>query len=106
LKAGISDFLKRGFMAEDIQIAPSGFSILLFHHPSGYTEIDGDDFGLLQQSPEIFGDRELPEEMVRAAFSKRQIFVPENTYQAADQIKTAVKFLERLCGDRTIATSG
>ena len=103
LKAGISDFLKRGFMAEDIQIAPSGFSILFFH-PSGYTEIDGDDFGL-QQSREIFGDGEMPEEVVRA-FSKRQIFVPENTYQAADQIKTAVKFLECLCGDRTIATSG
>ena len=103
LKAGISDFLKRGFMAEDIQVAPSGFSVLFFH-PSGYTEIDGEDFGL-QQIREVFGDGEMPEEIVKA-FSKRQIFVPQNTYQAADQIKTAVKFLECLCGDRTIATSG
>ena len=103
LKAGISDFLKRGFMAEDIHVAPSGFSVLFFH-PSGYTEIDGEDFGF-QQIREVFGDGEMPEEIVKA-FSKRQIFVPQNTYQAADQIKTAVRFLECICGDRTIATSG
>jgi hypothetical protein len=103
LKAGISDFLKRGFMAEDIQVAPSGFSILFFH-PSGYSETDGQEFRF-QQGREILGKGEMPEEVIKA-LSLQQIFVPENTYQAADQIKTAVKFLECLCGDRTIATSG
>jgi hypothetical protein len=103
LKAGISDFLKRGFMAEDIQTAPSGFSILFFH-PSGYSEIDGKEFRF-QQGREVFGKGEMPEDVIKA-LSSQQIFVPENTYQAADQIRTAVKFLECLCGDRTIATSG
>jgi len=103
LKAGISDFFKRGFMAEDIQIAPSGFSILFFY-PSGYSETDGQEFRL-QQGREVHGKGEMPEEVIKA-LSLQQIFVPENTYQAADQIKTGVKFLECLCGDRTIATSG
>lgn len=103
LKAGISDFLKRGFMAEDIQLAPSGFSILFFH-PSGYSETDGKEFRF-QQGREVFGKGEMPDEVIKA-LSSQQIFVPENTYQAADQIRTAVKFLECLCGDRTIATSG
>ena len=103
LKAGISDFLKRGFMAEDIQVGPSGFSILFFH-PSGYSETDGQEFRL-QQGREVHGKGEMPEEVIKA-LSLQQIFVPENTYQAADQIKTGVKFLECLCGDRTIATSG
>ena len=103
LKSGLSDFLKRGFLAEDIQVAPSGFSVLFFHS-SGHTEVDSEEFGL-QQLRESFGDGEMPEEMIKA-FNKMQIFVPENTYKAADQIKTAIKFLECLCGDRTIATSG
>ena len=103
LKAGISEFLKRGFMAEDVQIGPSGFSVLFFH-PAGFTETDSEDFDM-HQIRESFGDGEMPEEMVKA-FSKRQIFVPQNTYQAADQIRTAVGFLECICGDRTIATSG
>jgi hypothetical protein len=103
LKAGVSDFLKRGFMAEDIQVGPSGFSILFFH-PSGYSETDGQDFKF-QQGREVFGKGEMPEEVIKA-LSSQQIFVPENTYQAADQIKTAIHFLECICGDRTIATSG
>jgi hypothetical protein len=103
LKAGLSDFLKRGFMSEDIQVAPSGFSVLFFHS-SGHTETDGEEFGM-QQIREAFGDGEMPEDMVKA-FNRMQVFVPENTYKAADQIKTAVKFLECICGDRTIATSG
>jgi hypothetical protein len=39
-------------------------------------------------------------------FSKLHIFVPMNTYEAADQLKTAIKFLACLCGDMTIAIGG
>lgn len=103
LKSGLSDFLKRGFLAEDIQFSPSGFSVLFFH-PSGHTETDGEEFGM-QQIRESFGDGEMPEEMIKA-FNKMQIFVPDSSYKAADQIKAAIKFLECICGTQTISTGG
>jgi len=103
LKAGLADFMKRGFVAEDIQYSPSGFSVLYFY-PSGFTETDQEDFGI-QQLRESFGDGEMPEEMMKA-INRLQIFVPDSTYKAADQLKTTIQFLECLCGPRTIATGG
>jgi len=103
LKSGLSQLLKRGFKAEDVNVAPSGFSVLFFH-PSSYSETDGEEFGL-QQIRESFGDGELNEEMARA-FNRMQIFVPDSTYKAADQLRAAISFLESICGDMTIATSG
>jgi hypothetical protein len=103
LKSGMSNFLKRGFVAENIHVEPTGFSVLYFH-PSSYVETDSEEFRM-QQVREAHGDGELGEEMIKA-FNKLQIFVPENAYKAADQIKVAVKFLECLCGDKTVATEG
>ena len=103
LKAGVSEFIKRGFVAEDILVGPSGFSVLFFF-PSGYSETDSEDFGM-QQVRETFGDGALPEDMIKA-FSKLHIFVPDNTYKAAEQLQVAISFLECLCGKMTIATDG
>lgn len=103
LKSGVSEFLKRGFVAEDIQVGPSGFSVLFFH-PSSFTETDGDEFGV-QQLRESFGDGKLPEEMMKA-FSKLNIYIPKNTYEAAEQVETAIRFLKCLCGENTIAIGG
>lgn len=103
LKAGVSEFIKRGFVSEDVLVGPSGFSVLFFF-PSGYTETDSEDFGM-QQIRETFGDGDLPEDMIKA-FSKLHIFVPENTYQAAEQLQVAISFLESVCGEMTIATAG
>lgn len=103
LKAGMSEMLRKGFIADDIRVAPGGFSVLFFH-PSGFVEVDGVDFSE-QQLRETFGDGKLPDELVKA-FTKLQIFVPENTYTARDQIEAAISFLKSMCGDSTIATAG
>ena len=47
LKAGVSEFLKRGFVSEDILVGPSGFSVQFFF-PSRYSETDSEDFGMQQ----------------------------------------------------------
>ena len=103
LKSGLSDFLKRGPVAEDIHEAPSGFSVLFFHH-SAYSEGD-DESHSMQALREAYGDGELPDDLVKA-FSKLHIFVPTCTFRAGEQIKAAIQFLEAVCGEKTIATGG
>ena len=103
LKSGLSEFLKRGPMAEDINEAPSGFSVLFFHH-SAYSEGD-DESHSMQALRETYGDGELPDDLVKA-FSKLHIFVPTCSFRAGEQIKVAIQFLEAVCGENTIATCG
>ena len=103
LKSGLSEFMKRGPMAEDVHEAPSGFSVLFFHH-SAYSEGD-DDSHSMQALREAYGDGEMPDDLVKA-FSKLHIFVPTCTFRAGEQIKAAIQFLETICGERTIATGG
>ena len=40
------------------------------------------------------------------AFSKLSIYIPKNTYEAAEQVETAIRFLKCLCGENTIAVGG
>ena len=103
LKPGVGEFLKRGFVAEDVQVGPSGFSVLFFH-PSSYADTDSEEFGI-QQLNESFGDGKLPEEMMKT-FSKLQIWIPQSVHDAEEQIETAVQFLRSICGESTIATGG
>jgi len=103
LKPGVGEFLKRGFISEDIQVGPSGFSVLFFH-PSCYADTDSEEFSI-QQLNESFGDGKLPEEMMKT-FSRLQIWVPQTVQDAEEQVDTAIRFLQSLCGDRTIATGG
>mmetsp|Transcript_88008 Transcript_88008/g.172169 ORF Transcript_88008/g.172169 Transcript_88008/m.172169 type:complete len:831 (-) Transcript_88008:5093-7585(-) len=103
LKSGLSEFLKRGPIAEDIREAPSGFSVLFFYH-SAYSEGD-DEAHSMQALREVYGDGEMPDDLVKA-FSKLHIFVPTCTFRAGEQIKAAIQFLEAVCGEKTIATSG
>lgn len=103
LKSGLSEFLKRGPIAEDINEAPSGFSVLFFHH-SAYSEGD-DESHAMQALREAYGDGEMPDDLVKA-FSKLHIFVPTCTFRAGEQIKAAIQFLETVCGEKTIATAG
>jgi len=103
LKSGVADFLKRGFLADDIDLEPSGFSVLFFYGGS-YVEKDGEAFSR-QQLRESYGDAGLSDEMLRA-FNKREIFIPRNTYEAVDQIQTAIAFLNWICGEDNIAAAG
>ena len=103
LKPGVGEFLKRGFISEDVQVGPSGFSVLFFH-PSCYADTDSEEFSI-QQLNESFGDGKLPEEMMKT-FSRLQIWVPQTVQDAEEQIDTAVRFLKSVCGDSTIATGG
>ena len=103
LKPGVGEFLKRGFISEDVQVGPSGFSVLFFH-PSCYADTDSEEFSI-QQLNESFGDGKLPEEMMKT-FSRLQIWVPQTVQDAEEQIDTAIRFLKSICGDRTIATGG
>jgi hypothetical protein len=103
LKSGLSEFLKRGPIAEDINEAPSGFSVLFFHH-SAYAEGD-DESHSMQALRESYGDGEMPDDLVKA-FSRLHIFVPTCTFRAGEQIKAAIQFLETVCGEKTLATSG
>jgi hypothetical protein len=103
LKSGLSEFLKRGPVAEDVHEAPSGFSVLFFHH-SAYSEGD-DESHSMQALREAYGDGELPDDLVKA-FSKLHIFVPTCSFRAGEQIRAAVQFLEAVCGENTIATAG
>ena len=63
LKPGVGEFLKRGFISEDVQVGPSGFSVLFFH-PLCYADTDSEEFSI-QQLNESFGDGKLPEEMMK-----------------------------------------
>jgi hypothetical protein len=103
MKSGLGDFLKRGFVAEDINVASSGFSVLFFH-PSCFTETDSDDFSM-QYIKETFGDGKKSDDLVRI-LNRMQIYVPPSTYEAADQLRAAISFLECVCGPNTIATGG
>lgn len=103
LKSGIADFLKRGLLADDIDVEPSGFSVLFFYGGS-YVEKDGEAFNR-QQLRESYGDEGLSDEMLRA-FNKREIFVPKSTYEAIDQIQSAIAFLNWVLGDENIAVAG
>jgi len=47
LKSGVADFLKRGLLAEDIDLEPSRFSVL-FLYGGSYVEEDGDAFSRQQ----------------------------------------------------------
>jgi hypothetical protein len=103
LKPGVGEFLKRGFVSEDVQVGPSGFSVLFFH-PSCHADTDSEEFSI-QQLNESFGDGKLPEEMMKT-FSKLQIWVPQTVHDAEEQIDTAILFLKSICGESTIATGG
>ena len=103
LKPGVGEFLKRGFVSEDVQVGPSGFSVLFFH-PSCHADTDSEEFSI-QQLNESFGDGKLPEEMMKT-FSKLQIWVPQTVQDAEEQIDTAIQFLRSICGDGTISTGG
>jgi hypothetical protein len=103
LKSGLSDFLKRGFTADNIDVGPSGFSVLFFY-PGTHTEVDGDDFNV-QQLRETYGEGELPENLMKA-FCRKEVYVPSNVYEAWDQIRCALAFLNAICGDRNIASEG
>ena len=103
LKSGVAEFLKRGLLADDIDVEPSGFSVLFFYGGS-YVEKDGEAFSR-QQLRESYGDAGLSEEMM-TAFNKRDIFIPQNTYEAADQIQCTISFLNWVCGEENIAISG
>ena len=90
LKPGVGEFLKRGFVSEDVQVGPSGFSVLFFH-PSCHADTDSEEFSI-QQLNESFGDGKLPEDMMKT-FSKLQIWVPQTVQDAEEQIDTAIQFL-------------
>jgi hypothetical protein len=90
LKSGLSDFLKRGFVADNIDLGPSGFSVLFFY-PGTQSEVDGEDF-TTQQLRETCGEGELPESLMQA-YSRKKVYIPSNVYEAADQIRCASDYL-------------
>ena len=59
----------------------------------------------MQALREAYGDGEMPDDLVKA-FSKLHIFVPTCIFRAGEQIKAAIQFLETVCGEKTISTSG
>lgn len=103
LKAGLSDFLKKGPVAENIDIAPSGFSVLFFH-PSDFQERDRNEFQLHLQRV-LLGSDKVSEELTRD-FADKKAFTPANTYGACEMLETAIIFLKAVCGPNTIAASG
>ena len=104
LKSGLTEFIGGGFVAGDIDAGPAGFSVL-YCFASSYTETDSTDFRK-QQVKDAFGESKgLTEEMI-SAFEKQQIFVPDDTYKALEQLEVATSFLEAICGRDTIAREG
>ncbi len=104
LKSGLTEFIGGGFVAGDIDAGPVGFSVL-YCFASSYTETDSTEFRK-QQVKDAFGESKgLTDEMV-SAFEKQQIFVPDDTYKAMEQLEVAIAFLKSICGRDTIATAG
>lgn len=79
-------------------------SVLFFHSATGRDE---DDRNFIEQhTRETFARSEdMPEELIEA-FSRQQVYLPSSVYEAEDQIRTAICFLEAICGQHTIATGG
>ena len=104
LKSGLTEFVGGGFVNGDIDAGPSGFSVL-YCFASSYSETDSTDFRK-QQVKDAFGESKgLTDEMIEA-FEKQQIFVPDDTYKALEQIEVAVVFIEAVCGRDSIAAEG
>jgi len=103
LKSGLADFLMRGFDAEDMDDAPSGFSVLFFHC-ARFSERDSADF-VTHRVRETFGDGDLDNGMIKM-FANLQIFIPVTVYEADEQLDTAIRFLKAICGENTIASGG
>lgn len=103
LRAGLNDILVKGLISDDINRAPSGFTAL-YCYPCGYYEIDGEEFDL-QQARELWGDGEMPEPLLKA-FTKKKVFVPDNTHQAVDMLNVTISFLECITAKDSIAAGG
>lgn len=102
-KNGMAGFLTRGFLAEDISTEPSGFTVFMMVPIDFITSSSKSH--RIQHLQEVFGDGKLTEESLKE-FSKEQYHVPGDYNQAADQLKSAIRLLDILTGERSVASDG
>jgi hypothetical protein len=102
-KGGLINFLSSGFEAHDVDEQPGGFTLFMFSPLSDSAPHSKKDRELAIRS--VFGEGKVDDETVRY-YMKNNLFLAKTMEQGERQIKTGVKFLERLTYRESIGTGG
>jgi hypothetical protein len=102
-KGGLINFLSSGFEAHDVDEQPGGYTLFMFSPLADATPTSKRDRELAIRS--VFGEGKVDDETVKY-YLKNNLFLAKSLEQAERQIKTGVKFLEKLTQKDSIGTRG
>jgi hypothetical protein len=102
-KGGLISFLSQGFEAHDVDEQPGGFTLFMFSPLADARPRSKKDKELAIRS--VFGEGKVDEETVKY-YLKNNLFLAKTLEQGERQIKTGVKFLEKLTHRESIGTRG
>ncbi len=102
-KGGLINFLSSGFEAHDVDEQPGGYTLFMFSPLADATPRSKKDRELAIRS--VFGEGKVDDETVKY-YLKNNLFLAKSLEQAERQIKTGVKFLEKITHKDSIGTRG
>jgi hypothetical protein len=102
-KGGLINFLSSGFEAHDVDEQPGGFTLFMFSPLADAKPRSKKDRELAIRS--VFGEGKVDDETVKY-YLKNNLFLAKTLEQAERQIKTGVKFLEKITHKDSIGTRG
>jgi hypothetical protein len=100
---GLIQFFSSGYMATDIHLKPSGFSIFMFHPDKTSS---GRSTKITQQAIQaMFGDTKIDDESVKY-YASQDFFLAHDLTSFESQLDTCISFLEMMTRPKGIATEG
>jgi hypothetical protein len=102
-KGGLINFLSSGFEAHDVDEQPGGFTLFMFSPLSDSQPRSKKDRELAIRS--VFGEGKVDDDTVKY-YMKNNLFLAKTMEQGERQIKTGIKFLEKLTYRDSIGTYG
>ena len=102
-KKGLTQFFSSGYMASNIHLKPSGFTIFMFHPNKTST---GRSAKMSQQAIQaMFGDAKIDDESAKY-YSSQDFYLAKNLTDFEGQLETCINFLELMTTTRGIASEG
>lgn len=102
-KGGLINFLSSGFEAHDVDEQPGGFTLFMFSPLSDARPNSKKDREPAIRS--VFGEGKVDDDTVKY-YMKNNLFLANTMEQGEQQIKTGVKFLEKLTYQDSVGTAG
>jgi len=103
IDSGLASFLSGGFRAKDIVHSPSGFSVFMCL-PMGHS-IGESKAKRIQRMQEVFGSGKLTDESLKECASLSML-IPSSRMEATVQLSVAIRLLDLLTGEQSIAGDG